>query len=142
MNLEWTIIRLFDISLRPPLTMRTLATIVLCLLLLPIVAPVLSTSASLIDAGQTEQIDGKVVAWQQLSDGKVLMVTGAGLLSINTFESGTHTEVWSLDLNVTANSARVDSGENLVSVAHESGVVIIQMTQQIIAKFFQLVVAG
>jgi hypothetical protein len=135
MNLEWTIIRLFDISLRPPLTMRTLATIVLCLLLLPIVAPVLSTSASLIDAGQTEQINEKVVAWEQLSDGKVLMVTGSGLFSVNTFESGTHTAVWSLDLNVTANSARVDSGENLVSVAHESGVVIIQMTQQIITQY-------
>ena len=115
--------------------MRTLATIVLCLLLLPIVAPILSSSASLIDAGQTEQINEKVVAWQQLSDGKVLMVTGSGTLSVNTFESGTHTAVWSLDLNVTANSARVDTGENLVSVSHTSGVVIIQMTQQIITQY-------
>ena len=134
MNLEWTIMRLFDISLRLPRTMRTVATIVLCLLLLPIVAPVLSASASLIDAGQTEQINEKVVAWQQLSDGKVLMVTGSGTLSVNTFESGMHTPVWSLDLNITAKSARVDSGENLVSVSHNSGVVIIQMTQQIIKK--------
>ena len=135
MNLEWTIMRLFDISLRLPRTMRTVATIVLCLLLLPIVAPVLSASASLIDAGQTEQINEKVVAWQQLSDGKVLMVTGSGTLSVNTFESGMHTPVWSLDLNVTAKSARVDSGENLVSVSHNSGVVIIQMTQQIITQY-------
>ena len=135
MNLEWTIMRLFDISLRLPRTMRTVATIVLCLLLLPIVAPVLSASASLIDAGQTEQINEKVVAWQQLSDGKVLMVTGSGTLSVNTFESGMHTPVWSLDLNITAKSARVDSGENLVSVSHNSGVVIIQMTQQIITQY-------
>ena len=135
MNLEWTIMRLFDISLRLPRTMRTVATIVLCLLLLPIVAPVLSASASLIDAGQTEQINEKVVAWQQLSDGKVLMVTGSGTLSVNTFESGMHTPVWSLDLNVTAKSARVDSGENLVSVSHNSGVIIIQMTQQIITQY-------
>lgn len=134
-NLKWTVMGLFDISLPPPRTMRTVATIVLCLLLLPILAPILSTTASLIDAGQTEQINEKVVAWQQLNDGKVLMVTGTGTLSVNTFESGTHTEVWSLDLNVSANSARVDSGENLVSVAHESGVVVIQMTQQIITQY-------
>jgi len=109
--------RLFDISLRLPRTMRTVATIVLCLLLLPIVAPVLSSSASLIDAGQTELINEKVVAWQQLSDGKVLMVTGSRTLSVNTFESGTHTAVWSLDLNVTANSARVDS-ERILFLYH------------------------
>ena len=133
-NLEWTIMRLFDNSLRPPRTMRTVATIVLCLLLLPILAPVLSTTASLIDAGQTEQINEKVVAWEQLNDGKVLMVTGSGILSVNTFQSGVHTQVWSLDLNVSANSARVDSGENLVSVAHDSGVVIILMPQQIITQ--------
>lgn len=134
-NLEWTIMRLFDNSLRLPRTMRTVATIVLCLLLLPILAPVLSTTASLIDAGQTEQINEKVVAWEQLSDGKVLMVTGSGTLSVNTFQSGVHTQVWGIDLNVSANSARVDSGENLVSVAHDSGVIIIQMTQQIITQY-------
>ena len=135
MNLDWTIMRLFDNSRRPRLFMRTTASIVLCLLLTSLFLPMMSVSANLIDAGQTEQISEKVVAWEQMSDGKIMMVTGSGILSINTFEAGVHSEDWSLDLNVSANSATIDSGENLVAVAHSSGVVIVQMVQQIITEY-------
>ena len=127
--------RLFDNSQQPRLSMRTTASIVLCLLLSSLLLPMMPVSANLVDAGQTEQINEKVVAWEQMSDGKILMVTGSGILSVNTFEAGTHTEVWSLDLNVTANSATIDAGENLVAVAHNSGAVIVQMTQQIITQY-------
>ena len=127
--------RLFDNSQQPRLSMRTTASIVLCLLLCSLLLPMMPVSANLVDAGQTEQINEKVVAWEQMSDGKILMVTGSGILSVNTFEAGTHTEVWSLDLNVTANSATIDAGENLVAVAHNSGAVIVQMTQQIITQY-------
>ena len=127
--------RLFDNSQQPRLSMRTTASIVLCLLLSSLFLPMMPVSANLVDAGQTEQINEKVVAWEQMSDGKILMVTGSGILSVNTFEAGTHTEVWSLDLNVTANSATIDAGENLVAVAHNSGAVIVQMTQQIITQY-------
>ena len=115
--------------------MRTTASIVLCLLLTSLFLPMMSVSANLIDAGQTEQISEKVVAWEQMSDGKIMMVTGSGILSINTFEAGVHSEDWSLDLNVSANSATIDSGENLIAVAHSSGVVVVQMVQQIITEY-------
>ena len=135
MNLDWTIMRLFDNSIRHRLVMRTTASIVLCLLMTHLLLPMVPVSATLIDAGQTESISEKVVAWEQMSDGKVLMVTGSGILSVNTFQAGTHTEVWNLDLNVTANSATIDAGENLVAVAHTSGVVIVQMTQEVITQY-------
>jgi hypothetical protein len=77
----------------------------------------------------------KVVAWEQMNDGKVLMVTGSGMLSVNNFEAGTHSVVWELDLNVTANAATIDDGENLVAIAHNSGVVIVQMQQQVIMQY-------
>jgi len=115
--------------------MRTTASIVLCLLLTSLFLPMMSVSANLIDAGQTEQISEKVVAWEQMSDGKIMMVTGSGILSINTFEAGVHSEDWSLDLNVSANSATIDSGENLIAVAHSTGVVVVQMVQQIITEY-------
>ncbi|MDP6224413.1 MAG: hypothetical protein QGF34_05065 [Candidatus Poseidoniaceae archaeon] len=115
--------------------MRTTASIVLCLLLTSLFLPMMSVSANLIDAGQTEEISEKVVAWEQMSDGKIMMVTGSGILSINTFEAGVHSEDWSLDLNVSANSATIDSGENLIAVAHSSGVVVVQMVQQIITEY-------
>ncbi len=115
--------------------MRTAVSIVLCLFLTPILLPIVPASADLIDAGQTESISEKVVAWEQMSDGKILMVTGSGMLSVNTFEAGEHTEVWGLDLNVNANSATIDAGENLVAVAHNSGVVIVQMIQQTITQY-------
>ena len=115
--------------------MRTTASIVLCLLLTSLFLPMMSVSANLIDAGQTEEISEKVVAWEQMSDGKIMMVTGSGILSINTFEAGVHSEDWSLDLNVSANSATIDSGENLIAVAHSTGVVVVQMVQQIITEY-------
>ena len=115
--------------------MRTATSIIFCLLLTSLLFPLAPATASLIDAGQTEQIGEKVVAWEQMNDGKVLMVTGTGILSVNSFEAGTHTEVWNLDLNVTANSATIDSGANLVAIAHNSGVVIVQLTQQVITQY-------
>ena len=79
--------------------MRTTASIVLCLLLTHLLLPMVPVSANLIAAGQTDTISDKVVAWEQKSDGKILMVTGSGMLSVNSFEAGAHSEVWSLDLN-------------------------------------------
>ena len=115
--------------------MRTTASIVLCLLLTHLLLPIVPASANLIDAGQTQSISEKVVAWEQMSDGKILMVTGSGILSVNDFEAGVHTEVWNIDLNVTANSATIDAGENLVAVAHNTGVVVVQMAQEIITQY-------
>ena len=135
MILDWTIMRLFDNSIQPRWYMRTTASIVLCLLLTHLLLPMVPVSANLIDAGQTDSISDKVVAWEQMSDGKILMVTGSGILSVNSFEAGAHSEVWSLDLNITANSGTIDAGENLLAVAHNSGVVIVQLAQQIITQY-------
>ena len=135
MILDWTIMRLFDNSIQPRWYMRTTASIVLCLLLTHLLLPMVPVSANLIDAGQTDSISDKVVAWEQMSDGKILMVTGSGMLSVNSFEAGSHSEVWSLDLNITANSGTIDAGENLLAVAHNSGVVIVQLAQQIITQY-------
>ena len=115
--------------------MRTTASVVLCLLLTHLLLPMVPVSASLVDAGQTESMSEKVVAWEQMNDGKIMMVTGSGMLSVNNFEAGTHSVVWELDLNVTANSATIDDGENLVAIAHNSGVVIVQMQQQVIMQY-------
>ncbi len=135
MNLDWTSMRLFDNSERCRYVMRTTASIVLCLLLTHLLLPMVPVSANLVDAGQTESISEKVVAWEQMNDGKILMVTGSGMLSVNNFEAGAHSVVWELDLNVTANSATIDDGENLVAIAHNSGVVIVQMQQQVIMQY-------
>ena len=115
--------------------MRTTASIVLCLLLTHLLLPMVPVSANLVDAGQTESMSEKVVAWEQMNDGKIMMVTGSGMLSVNNFEAGTHSVVWELDLNVTARSATIDDGENLVAIAHNSGVIIVQMQQQVIMQY-------
>ena len=135
MNLDWTSMRLFDNSERCRYAMRTTASIVLCLLLTHLLLPMVPVSANLVDAGQTESMSEKVVAWEQMNDGKIMMVTGSGMLSVNNFEAGTHSVVWELDLNVTANSATIDDGENLVAIAHNTGVIIVQMQQQVIMQY-------
>ena len=83
MNLDWTSMRLFDNSERCRYVMRTTASIVLCLLLTHLLLPMVPVSANLVDAGQTESISEKVVAWEQMNDGKILMVTGSGMLSLS-----------------------------------------------------------
>ena len=127
--------RLFDNSERYRSAMRTTASIVLCLLLTHLLLPMVPVSANLVDAGQTESMSEKVVAWEQMNDGKIMMVTGSGMLSVNNFDAGTHSVDWELDLNVTANSATIDDGENLIAIAHNSGVVIVQIQQQVIMQY-------
>lgn len=102
--------------------------------MLPLVAfapTVVANEVELIDAGYTHQTALKLVHWETMNDGTILTVDVEGNLSVNSFSNGILVPLWSLDLNVSANSARLDDAQILTAVAHDAGVFIVHMDLQI-----------
>ena len=102
--------------------------------MLPLIAFAPAVAASdvvLIDAGYTHQTSVKLVHWEMMNDGKVLTVDGEGNLSVNAFSNGILVPLWTIDLNVTANGARLDDAQLLTAVAHDEGVFVVHMELQI-----------
>jgi hypothetical protein len=111
--------------------------IILAFLMLPLSGIIPSISAdtsNLIEAGVTDNFDEELIFWQRMDDGTILTVDTKGNLSVNSFSNGMHSSQWSIDLNVSANSARLDDAQQLVAVAHDDGVSIILLNFQIVTR--------
>ena len=111
--------------------------LILAFLMLPLSGflPGISADTSdLIEAGVTEQYDEELIFWQRLDDGTILSVDTTGNLSVNSFSNGIHSPQWSLDLNVSANSARLDDAQQLVAIAHDDGVSIVLLSFQTVTR--------
>ncbi len=111
--------------------------LILAFLMLPLSGflPGISADTSdLIEAGVTEQYDEELIFWQRMDDGTILSVDTTGNLSVNSFSNGIHSPQWSLELNISANSARLDDAQQLVAVAHDDGVSIVLLSFQIVTR--------
>ncbi len=86
--------------------------------------------SSLTDAGQTDELNKPLVLWSVLNDGRVLTVTEEGNVSLNSFSNGVLSTQWTVFLDIEANKARVDGAQELVSVAHQNGAYVVQMSTQ------------
>ena len=84
----------------------------------------------LTDAGQTDSLDRPLVLFSELNDGSVLTVDDEGNVSLNAFTNGVLSTQWSVLLEVEANNARIDAAQELVTVAHDQGVYVVQMSTQ------------
>ncbi|HJM55605.1 MAG TPA: hypothetical protein QGI72_05100 [Poseidonia sp.] len=82
------------------------------------------------DAGQTDELDRALVLWSVLDDGNVLTVDEEGNVSINAFNDGVLSAQWSLFLNVNANKARIDDANELVTVSHQTGAFVVQLSTE------------
>ncbi len=114
--------------------MKRLLVFVITILLLPLgaFAPhAAANSTSLVDAGYTQESDNSFVYWVEMFDGSILTVDDTGNLSVNSFVSGILLPQWSLNLNVSANAARLDAAQQLTVVCHDSGVSTVHMDLQI-----------
>ena len=103
--------------------MNRLLVVFIALTMLPLIAfapAVAASDVELIDAGYTHQTSAKLVHWEVMNDGTVLTVDDNGNLSVNAFSNGILVPLWSLDLNVTANSARLDDAEVLACLLYTS----------------------
>ncbi|MAF93123.1 hypothetical protein CMO85_00485 [Candidatus Woesearchaeota archaeon] len=84
----------------------------------------------LTDGGQTDSLDRPIVLWTSLNDGSILTVDNQGNVSVNAFNNGVLTTQWSVFLEIDANNARLDDAQELVTVAHDDGVYVVQMSTQ------------
>ena len=110
---------------------RAIAMLVILLLGTQGTAGIASADLSLLtDAGQTDSLDRPLVLWTQLFDGDILSVDDQGNVSLNTFSNGVISTQWSVLLDVDANNARIDDAQELVTVAHDAGAFVIQMSTQ------------
>ena len=108
--------------------------------MLPLIAFAPAVAASdvvLIDAGYTHQTSAKLVHWEVMNDGTVLTVDGNGNLSVNAFSNGILVPLWTIDLNVTANGARLDDAQLLTAVAHDEGVFVVHMDSKLRIAIFR-----
>ena len=115
--------------------------LILAFLLLPLTGFLPSISAdtsNLIEAGVTDEFDEQLVFWQRMDDGTILMVDNTGNLSVSSFSNGQHALQWNIDLNVSANSARLDDAQQLVAVAHDDGISIIHLDFKIVNRNISL----
>lgn len=87
-----------------------------------------SNLSTLTDAGLTQELNQPLVLWHTLNTGQILSVDNGGNLSVNTFSNGVLSTQWYYLLNVQVNKARIDAAEELVSVAHQSGALVIQLS--------------
>ena len=104
--------------------MRKTLAILLAILLLPAI-PNVEAESNLIDAGIVDTIEGRFIHTSFSSSSTLLTLTTSGNLSEHFWGTGELITQWSLELNITANSATPDSTGIQVAVAHSEGVYIV-----------------
>ena len=115
--------------------MRRTIAVILAILLLPIL-PEVEAENNLIDVGVIDTIEGRFVHTSFTSASTILTLTTDGNLSEHFWGSGELITQWSIELNVTANSANLDSTALQVAVAHTQGVLVINTQSRSITSDF------
>ena len=116
-------------------SMRKAIAVILAFLLLPILTDV-EAESNLIDVGIIDTIDGRFVHTSFSSSSTIITVTADGNLSEHFWGSGELITQWSIELNVSANSANLDSTGLQVAVAHTGGVYVINTQSRTITSDF------
>lgn len=117
--------------------MRRAIALVLAILLLPSI-PTSSASSNLLEVGVVEDIDGRLVHISFSSENTLLTLNTEGNISSHFWGAGELIYQWSIELNVTANSATPDSTGLLIAVAHSYGVMIINTELVIVSDSYNL----
>mgnify|MGYP005663834325 FL=1 len=112
--------------------MRKVLAVVLCLLLLPAV-PSVEAESNLLEVGVIDSVDGRFIHTSFSSSSTLLTLTSTGNLSEHFWGSGELITQWSLELNVSANSATPDATGLQVAVAHTEGVYIVNTELRLVS---------
>ena len=104
--------------------MRKVLAVLLALLVLPVL-PQVEAETNLLDVGVIDTLDDRLVHTSFSSSSTLLTVTNTGNISEHFWGSGQLITQWSIELNVTANSATPDATGLQVAVAHSEGVYVI-----------------
>ena len=115
--------------------MRKAIAILLAILLIPAI-PVVDAESNLIDVGIIDSIDGRFVHTSFSSSSTLLTLTSSGNLSEHFWGSGELITQWSIELNVSANSATPDSTGLQVAVAYTGGVYVVNTQLRIVTESY------
>jgi len=116
-------------------SMRKAIAVILAFLLLPILTDV-EAESNLIDVGIIDTVDGRFVHTSFSSSSTIITLTTDGNLSEHFWGSGELITQWSIELNISANSANLDSTGLQVAVAHTGGVYVINTQSRTITSDF------
>ena len=111
--------------------MRRVIALILAVLLLPAI-PIADAETNLLDVGIIDTVDGRFIHTSFTSPSTMLTLTTTGNLSEHFWGSGELITQWSINLNVSANSATLDSTGLQVAVAHNQGVYVINTQSKIV----------
>jgi hypothetical protein len=115
--------------------MRKAIAILLAILLIPAI-PVVDAESNLIDVGIIDSIDGRFIHTSFSSSSTLLTLTSSGNLSEHFWGSGELITQWSIELNVSANSATPDSNGLQVAVAYTGGVYVVNTQLRIVTESY------
>ncbi len=115
--------------------MRKSIAVLLAILLIPAI-PAVNAESNLIDVGIIGTVDGKFVHTSFSSSSILMTVTSSGNLSQHFWSNGEIVTQWSIELNVSVNSATPDSTGLQIAVAHSSGVYIINTQSKVITESY------
>ena len=125
----------FIVYLYVRLSMRKSIAVLLAILLIPAI-PAVSAESNLIDVGIIHTVDGKFVHTSFSSPSILITLTSSGNLSQHFWGNGELITQWSLELNVTANSATPDSTGLQVAVAHTFGVYVVNTQSKTVTESY------
>ena len=95
-----------------------------------IASPLACATNNLLESGVTFESKGEFVFIHILEDNTVLLVNTIGEISVNSHTQGTLTPLWSFNLNLTSSYAKLDPGEKLLAIIHESGFLTFSLDYQ------------
>ena len=101
-----------------------------CLTLLSsfiIASPIAGATNNLVESSVTFESKEEFVFVHVMEDNTILLLNSSGGISLNSHTQGTLTSLWSFNLNLTSSYAKLDPGEKLLAVIHESGFLIFSL---------------
>ena len=117
--------------------MRRVIAVILAVLLLPAI-PSADAESNLIEVGIIESIDGRFVTASFSSESTLVTVTKTGNISEHFWGTGELITQWSIELNISVNSATLDSTGLQVAVAHTEGVFVINTESRTISSYYNI----
>ena len=115
--------------------MRKTIAFVLAILLIPVI-PSAQAESNLLDVGITDSVDGRFVHTSFSSSSTLITLTSTGNLSEHFWGSGELITQWSIELNISANSATPDSTGLQIAVSHTDGVYVINTELRVVSASY------
>ena len=92
--------------------------------------PVSAMAEPLIEVGVVEQFEADPVHIDFMPSGEMLLVEEDGLVRVGSWSNDDFTESWNLDLNISINTAAVDSSGQFIAVGINTGVIFVNIDIQ------------